>query len=1047
MIKIKKGNSFIHNWAINWNGVAEDFSDATDIVLTYNVLGRTKEFPVEKYKIEGNIIKTECTPEICDWVGQYRLELKYTKPSDEFSEGERRSAVDVRAFQIVETSDQADATQDISVTSDAVAGFALKYEDLTDEQKDELRGKGIASIQMTSEDGDVKTYTITYTDGLTFDFPVRDGHSPVFSFNGTTLVLDGVPQVDLKGETGNGIASIELTSTVGLVKTYTITFTDATTATFTVTDGAAAVVQDKGSNTSVVMSQKAVTDEFNTKAAHGYETEPKTLKQVDDEVSQLAGEVNENSNDIKFIHANEVAINQVGSLNSVTPSMFFLQDAPESMEPGGYPMVENIIDLVSPFSETIGYLTRFTNTQTTNASNFRFESTEARLSRPTLISISFWVEKSQFASMNFSNVIFIASYNPSVKILSNSVAVSDAVKGEVGVRTTTAITSPIINATRELYKAFEKDGWCQIKINFKDIEWIIPTTTKWMYGFGFNNMQTRWVNASLDYVNFQISENIEVPDGVVVLRDITNSLLQIPQSFKGLEKYLDEKIYENSSKLADLQEDVSKIDVITQKPNKFVYDKSGNGVSYIESQFSEQYDFRIEFVVNSISGNRCFGFKTAKLIDKATLAELTVHSPSDDITPARYNNTYIGANHGCSDLRNIISTNHGKTYADIGSEWTNGVYKFYIISIIDANNIRILGENAESYPLWGFRLVENGDILTHVSGATNTSSFTVETSTLSQIIPAISLPSSNVIADGVEISESGTYYFNELNVCENYDVFNAASILDRIKSLVGTFSANPRYNQLGAEKVVRHSLNYKFTSADKCFVNTNFIAYQDINIDYFGFMQQSVLSGGGVKMYIPKTLPIMDGATQKDFRTITDYNSLDNVLNITPEYWENPLLPPDRYIQKSNVITFNGGFLFDYGVGGEKRKDSVNNAFFLNTTRKVYPHGIDSKISVPGGSKYASVCFRIYSDANSFNTNGIINKNIFEYEGSLYCYADFNGAGYHEVSIPDKFIGRTIQVFEKSTNVEVLSETANSNILVSVGASTPLYGYLVFKIN
>lgn len=39
------------------------------------------------------------------------------------------------------------------------------------------------------------------------------------------------------GETGNGIASIDLTSTSGAVKTYTITFTDGTTTTFEVTDG------------------------------------------------------------------------------------------------------------------------------------------------------------------------------------------------------------------------------------------------------------------------------------------------------------------------------------------------------------------------------------------------------------------------------------------------------------------------------------------------------------------------------------------------------------------------------------------------------------------------------------------------------------------------------------------------------------------------------------------------------------------------------------------------------------------------------------------
>ena len=41
----------------------------------------------------------------------------------------------------------------------------------------------------------------------------------------------------VKGDKGTGIQSIVLTSTVGLVKTYTITFTDLTTTTFSVEDG------------------------------------------------------------------------------------------------------------------------------------------------------------------------------------------------------------------------------------------------------------------------------------------------------------------------------------------------------------------------------------------------------------------------------------------------------------------------------------------------------------------------------------------------------------------------------------------------------------------------------------------------------------------------------------------------------------------------------------------------------------------------------------------------------------------------------------------
>ena len=268
----------------------------------------------------------------------------------------------------------------------------------------------------------------------------------------------------------------------------------------------------------------------------------------------------------------------------------------------------------------------------------------------------------------------------------------------------------------------------------------------------------------------------------------------------------------------------------------------------------------------------------------------------------------------------------------------------------------------------------------------------------------------------------------------------------KIKSLVGTFVANPIYNQLNADKVARHSLNYKFISADKCLVNTNFIAYQNIEIGHFGFIQQSILSGSNVKMYIPKALPIMDGATQKDFRTIVDHNVVNSTMNLTSEYWENPLLPPDRYIQASENIAFNGGYLFDYGIGGTKRKDFVNNAFFLYTSRKVYPYGIDSKITVNAGSKYNAVCFRVYTDVQKFNVGGIINQNSFEYEGGLYVYTDFNNSGYFEITIPDKYIGRLINVLEKSTNVDVLSETSNSKILVKVNSAVPLYGYVILKI-
>ena len=79
-------------------------------------------------------------------------------------------------------------------------------------------GNGIASIEKTSTSGLVDTYTITYTNGNSTTFPVTNGE-------------DGQD-----GATGNGISSIAKTSTIDNVDTYTITYTNGDTDIFEVTN-------------------------------------------------------------------------------------------------------------------------------------------------------------------------------------------------------------------------------------------------------------------------------------------------------------------------------------------------------------------------------------------------------------------------------------------------------------------------------------------------------------------------------------------------------------------------------------------------------------------------------------------------------------------------------------------------------------------------------------------------------------------------------------------------------------------------------------------
>ena len=73
-----------------------------------------------------------------------------------------------------------------------------------------LTGNGISSIEKTSTSGLVDTYTITFTNGNTTTFDVSNG---------------------------NGIDRIEKTATVGNIDTYTIYFNDNSTSTFEVANG------------------------------------------------------------------------------------------------------------------------------------------------------------------------------------------------------------------------------------------------------------------------------------------------------------------------------------------------------------------------------------------------------------------------------------------------------------------------------------------------------------------------------------------------------------------------------------------------------------------------------------------------------------------------------------------------------------------------------------------------------------------------------------------------------------------------------------------
>lgn len=126
-------------------------------------------------------------------------------------------------------------------------------------------GISIVSVTKTGTNGLIDTYTITYSNGLTSTFEITNGEDGTdardveFRVNATHIQWRYVGEtwVDLialddikgdKGDTGNGIVSIVKTNTVGLVDTYTITYDDATTSTFEITNGIDGIDGNDGSD-------------------------------------------------------------------------------------------------------------------------------------------------------------------------------------------------------------------------------------------------------------------------------------------------------------------------------------------------------------------------------------------------------------------------------------------------------------------------------------------------------------------------------------------------------------------------------------------------------------------------------------------------------------------------------------------------------------------------------------------------------------------------------------------------------------------------------
>ena len=434
------------------------------------------------------------------------------------------------------------------------------------------------------------------------------------------------------------------------------------------------------------------------------------------------------------------------------------------------------------------------------------------------------------------------------------------------------------------------------------------------------------------------------------------------------------------------------------------------------------------------SSNGAFNF------DETRLNGEIIHVNPDDIAPIRTFTT-VGANHGYPNVAIIEMASHGKTSVDLGSMWTDGVTQYTLLKI-DGNNLTF----GCPYTIDVDGIVSSVAIapianLTHVSGSTSTTDVNIAIKSSSpQLYPSTNNKVVKYMRDGKEITTDGTYYGEELQVQESYNIMCYKEILDFAQNNIGVSYAN---DNVGG--VVKLSVTYTFTKGCNCHISHSFKALKKVIITNCGFIQSSPMSVTGHKIfrYLPNVLP----KSGVDFKALVDMSTYNQSLVFNNADYSDANIPPNRHIDwLKNTTTgvkkigFTMGYITD--KTNSKNTDRLINTpsgWDMRDTTKSYPIAM-SGLTLNADDYKTFMAYRCYIPAMEAT-----NINIIEDAKDIYVYIDYHtDVSFANVNLNDH-IGKSIIVLEKSADITIHSDIVDvEGVIFSVANS---YGYAILKLS
>lgn len=696
----------------------------------------------------------------------------------------------------------------------------------------------------------------------------------------------------------------------------------------------------------------------------------------------------------------------------------------------------------SPNSVVLKFKRRVTKNVTSGTSIFWDNQLFQFPILPSKVSHGFWVKDADINTSHAGNKNYeVWYYDTPSGILSSAIFDILTVIAAVGNIQTGTVSNARATSNWQAQCLDKANGWSFISIYMYNIVYagsFVPASTFRIYHILNESFTNTWT--TIDFAGFVLLFNDQVlyssvyPDGA--------NVLQYPPSLQS-NFFATQNIISNMAHAAD----------------KFTIVLNGIDTMF-RTSFNATYDIVVTFRVNPTT-NSSFNTYLATLIQKTdpitALGLMLNGGTDDDSAPNKISNSYIGGNHGNSGMLVVVATSHGKTVADVGSEWVDGSGRnYFLLAVIDANTLWMISENisGNSYE-WVYDVTISGN-LTFVAGAVHTGTITVASAAQGQLTPSTKNLTLKVYVDGQLISGDGTYTGNSVEIAETYDIVDTDAAVAFLVSNrpVGGYTTQPALNQ-GAAVVGMRNL-YSIQEQGKILIYWKWICKKDMKLVYFGGTQSAKIQptwATTYKRYFPASLPISDGTTTFDFRTKVTMlpfptNTWLTDMNFTSAYWEDAK-PVSRVIDMisdgaSMNINYNLGVV-PIGVGTiAERINNVNNAWFLSTNSKLYPHVIDDKdngVSIPfiaAGRVYQGAMFRGWVDKTAERTNLFTMRFAKQY----YVLLDWHAAGTDLITLPDYMLGLPITMNRKSANVTFTDTIVTGILDVAIATSSPMYGYL-----